>query len=316
MRLVNSFVKRLLIILALLLLTSCSTKAGPNIESSPLPENDKEIAGQVTETPRHVADQPSPAPEMTSNINPSGSTVLDRINPPAGFERIEVKEGSFAAFLRTLPLKPHGSKVKYYNGRTKDWDVHEAVVDVDVGDRDLQQCADAVIRLRAEYLFGQGLYDRLHFNFTNGFKADYPTWMQGNRIVVEGNEAYWVKRAGYSEDYASFREYLEMVFAYAGTLSLAQEMERVPLADMEIGDVFLKGELPGHCVIVLDIAENRTTGEKLFMVAQSYMPAQDIHILKNPQNESLSPWYPIGFGDELITPEWTFKKDQLMRFQN
>lgn len=308
--------KRLLILLTLLLLTSCSTRAGPDIESGPSPESNKVITSQVRDAPNHLADQPSPEPEMTSNINPRGRTVLDRINPPAGFQRIEVEEGSFAAFLRTLPLKPHGSKVKYYDGRTKARDTYEAVVDIDVGDRDLQQCADAVIRLRAEYLYSRGEYGRIHFNFTNGFRADYATWMQGNRIVVEGNDAYWVKRAGYSEEYAGFREYLDMVFAYAGTLSLAQEMERVPLADMEIGDVFLKGELPGHCVIVVDMAENRTTGEKLFMVAQSYMPAQDIHILKNPQSESLSPWYPIAFGDELITPEWTFKKDQLMRFQN
>lgn len=307
----------LFVILGLLLLTSCSIdEARPSLEGPPLPAAINETSGRVTETPHRASSQPSPEPARISSINPSGMRVRERISPPPGFERIEIEEGSFAAFLRTLPLKPHGSKVRYYDGGTKGRDVHEAVLDVDVGDRDLQQCADAVIRLRAEYLYGQGLYSRIHFNFTNGFKADYPTWMQGNRIVVEGNEAYWVKRTGYSEDYASFREYLDMVFAYAGTLSLSQEMEKVPLADMEIGDVFLKGELPGHCAIVLDMAENRATGEKLFILAQSYMPAQDIHILKNPQSESLSPWYPISFGDELITPEWTFYQDQLVRFQN
>ena len=138
-----------------------------------------------------------------------------------------------------------------------------------------------MIRLRAEYLYGKGLYDAIHFNFTNGFKADYATWMQGNRIVVEGNNAYWVHRTGYSNEYSSFRSYLDMVFAYAGTLSLSVEMQSVPLEDMQIGDVFLKGHDPGHCVIVVDMAEHETTREKLFMVAQSYMPAQDIHVLKN-----------------------------------
>jgi hypothetical protein len=206
--------------------------------------------------------------------------------------------------------------VKYYNGSVKTRDVYEAVVDLDVGDRDLQQCADAVIRLRAEYLYGKGLYDRIHFNFTSGFKADYATWRRGNRIAVEGNKAYWVKRTGPSDDYSSFRQYLDMVFAYAGTLSLAGEMKNVPLEDMRIGDVFLKGEDPGHCVIVVDMAENRSTGEKLFMLAQSYMPAQDIHILKNPRNEEISPWYPLNFGETLITPEWSFNKNQLVRFQN
>lgn len=249
-------------------------------------------------------------------INQNGRTIRERITPPAGFTRVEAADGSFGRYLRELPLKPPGSKVKYYNGSVKPGDVYEAVIDLDVGDRDLQQCADAVIRLRAEYLYGKGLYDRIHFNFTNGFKADYTTWMQGNRIVVEGNKAFWVKRAGYYNDYGNFRQYLDMVFAYAGTLSLSGEMKNVPLEDMKIGDVFLKGEDPGHCVIVVDMAENRTTGEKLFMLAQSYMPAQDIHILKNPRNEEISPWYPVAFGETLNTPEWSFNKKQLVRFQD
>jgi len=256
------------------------------------------------------------APENSQLINRKGRTIRERISPPTGFTRAGAADGSFGQYLRDLPLKPPGSKVKYYNGSVKPGDVYQAVVDLDVGDRDLQQCADAVIRLRAEYLYGKGLYDRIHFNFTSGFKADYATWRRGNRIEVEGNNACWVERTGPSGDYGSFRQYLDMVFAYAGTLSLAGEMKNVPLVDMRIGDVFLKGENPGHCVIVVDMAENRNTGEKLFMLAQSYMPAQDIHILKNPRNEEISPWYPLNFGERLSTPEWSFNKSQLVRFQD
>ncbi len=296
--------KKLLIITALLLMTACSADNAK--------QTDKE-KGQVTTT----KDQTSSIVKLgqVNLINENGNTVQERINPPEQFERVKVEEGSFAQYLRNLPLKPHGSKVKYYNGETKGREVHEAVMDIDVGERDLQQCADAVIRLRAEYLYGKGLYNKIHFNFTNGFKADYFTWMQGNRIMVEGNKVYWVKRAEHSNDYTSFRRYLDMVFAYAGTLSLSKEMEKVSLDDMKIGDVFLKGEDPGHCAIVLDIAENKATKEKLFMLAQSYMPAQDIHILKNPENSELSPWFSVNFGETLLTPEWKFYKYQLMRFK-
>ncbi|HHV72027.1 MAG TPA: DUF4846 domain-containing protein [Clostridia bacterium] len=249
-------------------------------------------------------------------INEEGKTVEERIKVPEGFERVEIPEDSFGAYLRNLPLKPHGSRVRYYNGAIKSRNVHEAVLDIDLGERDLQQCADAVIRLRAEYLYSKGLFNKIHFNFTNGFKADYSNWMKGNRIKVEGNRAYWVKREEYSNDYKSFRKYLDLVFAYAGTLSLSQEMKKVALDELEIGDVFIEGGSPGHCVIVLDLAENKETGEKIFILAQSYMPAQDIHILKNPANGDGNPWYSIRFGDELKTPEWTFTKDQLMRFED
>lgn len=44
------------------------------------------------------------------------------------------------------------------------------------------------------------------------------------------------------------------------------------------------------------------------------LPAQDIHILKNPANEDGNPWYSINFGDVLITPEWQFTRDQVYRF--
>ncbi|HBV98535.1 MAG: hypothetical protein JL50_20865 [Peptococcaceae bacterium BICA1-7] len=248
-------------------------------------------------------------------VSIEGSTLAERFSPPAGYTRAGAEEGSFGQYLRGLPLKTHGAKVKYYDGSEKPREVYEAVIDLDVGERDLQQCADAVIRLRAEFLYGKGQYEQIHFNFTSGFKADYATWRQGNRIVVEGNNARWVKAGGDSGSYASFRKYLDMVFAYAGTLSLSGELKRVAVEDMKPGDVFLKGEDPGHCVIVVDMAENKS-GQKMFMLAQSYMPAQDIHILKNPQDTEISPWYPLDFGERLETPEWTFSRGQLVRFSD
>jgi len=57
------------------------------------------------------------------------------------------------------------------------------------------------------------------------------------------------------------------------------------------------------------------TGQKLFLLAQSYMPAQDLHVLQNPTNQTFKPWYEIDFGETLQTPEWTFTRDQLRRFR-
>lgn len=115
-----------------------------------------------------------------SLINSHGKTIGERIKVPKGYERVEVPRGSFAEYLRNLPLKPHGTKVRYYNGEEKPNDVYVAVIDIDVGTRDLQQCADAVIRLYSEYLYKNRQYDKIHFNFTNGFRADFKKWMQGD----------------------------------------------------------------------------------------------------------------------------------------
>lgn len=247
-------------------------------------------------------------------INEDGDSLEKRFNPPDGFTRVSLAEGSFGKYLRALQLKPPGSRVEYFDGRIKMRQVQEAVIDIDVGNRDLQQCADAVMRLRAEYLYELKKYEQINFHFTNGFQAQYRKWMEGYRIDVQGNRVSWVKDGVASADYASFRKYLDMVFAYAGTLSLSRELESVDLTEMIVGDVFIQGGSPGHCVIIVDMAENKVTGEKLFMLAQSYMPAQDIHVLKNPGDQRLSPWYRLNFEYELVTPEWNFTKNDLKRF--
>ena len=86
------------------------------------------------------------------------------------------------------------------------------------------------------------------------------------------------------------------------------------MEELKIGDVFIKGGSPGHAVIVVDVAVNESTGEKVFMLAQSYMPAQEIHVLVNPNDAEFSPWYSADFGEELMTPEWAFKRDMLKSF--
>jgi hypothetical protein len=189
------------------------------------------------------------------------------------------------------------------------------VVDIDTGARDLQQCADACIRLRAEYLFAHDRPASIHFKFTSGHDAAWPAWATGQRPVVTGNSVRWTRAARADASYQSFRQYLDVVFRYAGTLSLRKEMLPVPrVADVQPGDVFIIGGSPGHAVMVVDVAVHERTGAKVFLLAQSYMPAQDVHVLKNPTDARSSPWYPAAFGAQLVTPEWTFGPGDLRRF--
>lgn len=256
------------------------------------------------------------ADEDFEYINSKGTLIIDRINCPDGYERIDVSNDSFGYFLRNLDLKPEGSEVMLYDGRKKgNQNVHVAVFSIDVGDRDLQQCADATMRLWAEYLRRAGRYEDIHFNFTNGFRVDYSKWMEGYRIKVDGNDVSWVKSTESSNTYETFMNYMRIVFAYAGTLSLYEELESVPIKDMDIGDIFVQGGSPGHAVIVVDMAINKETGQTVFLLAQSYMPAQEIHVLINPNNENLGPWYMLDDREVYVTPEWRFDNDVLKRYR-
>ena len=243
--------------------------------------------------------------------NPTSDRRLTDIPAPAGSKRLPAEEGSFGAWLRTLPLKPAGTPVRYFNGKTKARDVHVAVVDIDVGNRDLQQCADAVMRLRAEYLWAKGCDGQIAFNFTSGDRSPWLSWADGRRPVVQGSSVRWSRRAEPDGSYRQFRRYLDSIFTYAGSYSLTQELE--PVADpsqAEIGDVFIQGGFPGHAVIVVDVAQS--DDQRWLLLAQSYMPAQDLHVLKNPRSQTA--WYLAQSSGRVMTPEWTFDATDLRRF--
>lgn len=258
--------------------------------------------------------QPAAARQAAPRVDTTGMTIESRFPPPASFARRAVADGSFAAFLRRLPLKPDGATVRLYDGRAKpDAGVYAAVLDLPIGDRDLHQCADAVIRLRAEHLFAQRRYDEIRFRFTSGFLAEYSRWRRGERVLVSGRRARWVAGGHSGDGRGSFWRYLETVFTYAGTASLSRELRPAPGETPEIGDIFIQGGHPGHAVIVVDRAD-AADGRALFLLAQSYMPAQELQVLRNPNDSRLSPWYAAGFGETLVTPEWTFRSSERMRF--
>ncbi len=247
----------------------------------------------------------------------SQNTIQTRFAVPDGYVRTNESENSFANYLRHLPLKPYGSQVKYYDGTIKNkLNVYDAVIDLPIGNKDLHQCADAVMRLRADFFYQNKQYDNIHFKFTNGFNVPYNKWREGYRIKAKGNKTSWVKTAKPSDSKEEYWKYLEIIFNYAGTSSLEKELKSVLFSNIQIGDVFIKGGFPGHAVIVVDMAVNLKNNQKLFLLAQSYMPAQELQIVLNPRISSNNRvcWYSSSIETNLETPEWSFKTSQLKRF--
>lgn len=243
-------------------------------------------------------------------------TLVNRIGVPEGFTRILSTSGSFEDWLRYLSLKEGNPPVFLYNGTKKSYqEGHHAVIDIDIGTQDLQQCADAIIRLYAEYLYSHNNFDKIEFRLTNGDFVGFRKWISGYRPRVHGNRVTWHEQTQPDSSYENFKRYLIFIFTYAGTYSLSQQLRPVAdIVDMEIGDIFIQGGFPGHAVMVVDMARHIETGQKIFLLCQSFMPAQDIHILKNLHDIRMNPWYRLEFGDSLYTPEWIFTKKDLKRF--
>jgi len=263
--------------------------------------------GCQSETPKSKLNPKITEPRISTKplISKVGVTIEERFNPPLNYQRVEAEKNSFQDYLRNLSLKPVGSKVLYHNGATKsNNNVYEAVVDLPIGTKNLHQCADAVMRLQAEYLWNNKMYDQIHFNFTNGFRVDYSEWMKGKRIKVNGNKTSWVDKTSPSNTYKDFWNYLEIIFT----------LLPVDIQKAEIGDVLIQGGHPGHAVIIVDKATHKTTGKNVYLLAQSYMPAQELQVLKNPENEDMNPWMELNEGT-IRTSEWAFESGDLRRFE-
>lgn len=250
-----------------------------------------------------------------SFIDSSGNTIETRIQTPEGYTRIEVTDNSFGDYLRNFPLKEDGSPVLLYDGSEKrNQSAHIAVFDMRISNKDLQQCADSVIRMYAEYYYANQQYDKIKFHFVSGFLCEYEKWQAGYRVKVSGNDVSMQKTKGYDDSYETFEKYLDTVFSYASTLSLDKESSPIDIADLQIGDVFLKGGSPGHVVMVVDICENER-GEKAFLLAQGFMPAQEFHVLKNPASDH-DPWYYVKeVKYPFRTSEYSFDEGSLKRLE-
>jgi len=258
-------------------------------------------SNSTSEEPQNPAVSDTKNTEDVAWINPNGASVKTRFNTPDGFQRVILDSNSFGSFLQELPLKKDGSPVILHNGALKDnQKAHLAVVDLPIGKKDLHQCADAVMRVRADYLFSQGKYTDISFRLASGKTLAYGTWLDGK---TPNTTNLW--------------SYLEEVFNWANTTSLNQQLKSKSIATLHIGDVFITPPPPGltygHAIIVVNKCTNKE-GKVKFMLAQSYMPAQELQILDNPSNPGC-PWYDLDFGTNLNTPEWGFTSTQLKSFE-
>jgi len=229
---------------------------------------------------------------VEAEIELSKAKKVSEITLPKGFTRKTTT--AYGKWIRNIKLT-QDNVVYYYNGAEKNnQNIHVGVLDFDIGKRDLQQCADACMRIRSEYLFQNKKYNDIKFLFANG------KW-------GKSYGEYTSKRSR-----KAFRSYMNYVYAFANTASLKKQLKTVKVIDIKIGDIFVQSGNPyGHAVTVMDMVTN-AKGKKKFMLSQSYMPAQSIEILINPKDNSA--WYSADFSGDLVTPEWTFTDVDLKRF--
>ena len=250
-------------------------------------------------------------------IDESKSTIITRFTPPKGYFWEKNSPGSFSEFMVNFPLHPKNFPVRDFNAVpiTRQYN-HVAILKIDVGDKDLQQCADAWIRLYSEYLWAQKRFDEIGFEFTSGQFFSWNDYKKGLRTQEIKNRVRFVKTGKHDDSYENFRKYLNIIFRYAGTISL--DRESFPLtqnSQIKAGDFLMKPGSPGHSVIIVGVAKNYA-GKKLYLLAESFMPAQDIHILVNREKAQISPWYELDVNSpKTVTAKYIFKPTVIKRYK-
>jgi hypothetical protein len=253
--------------------------------------------------------------EAPSLINKDSLTIHSRVNAPEGYKRSEYSIGSFENYLRNYKLKPFGSKIINYDNSEYFWQRgHIGILEVPVPKNGLQQCADALIRIRSEYLWDNDRKDEIGFKFTSGHYCSWAKYAEGYRPKINGNKVTFSKTANANTSKDNFYRYLNLIYMYSGTLSLYNELKSIDAKDLKIGDMLIKGGSPGHIVILADEVVN-DRGEKLFLLFQGNTPAQSVHLVKNLEDSTISPWYHLEDGAVIAVSNYTFGSAKFVRFK-
>lgn len=227
--------------------------------------------------------------------NPWNASTIGDIPVPKGYTRVQAETGSYADYLRSLPLKKRGAKVQLFTGGDAAFQTLSAgVIDQDILSIN-EQCADVTMRLRAEYLWQQGHYRDISFRNVAGRSMHY----HGGRS----------RRA--------FESYMRRVYDKCNTASVYQETQPRPISEVQPGDVLVyparTGRKYGHAVIVVDVARSRS-GKVAIMCAEGNTPAREKHIIRNP-NAARNPWFYLSGDEQQIQIScFRFKKDELRHY--
>lgn len=224
--------------------------------------------------------------------NPWHAETIGDIPTPLGYTRIEANEGSYAAYLRSLPLKETGAKIELFTGGNANYQwLGAAVIDTPLLSN-YEQCADVTIRLRAEYLWQKGRYSEICFRDVNGKNMRY--------------------KGGSSRK--AFESYLRKVYGMCSTYSVFHETSPRSILEVQPGDVFVYPARPGrkygHAVIVVDVARN-ASGKVAIMCAEGNTPARSQHIVRN-LNPIENPWFFFDEDDDVFrVGPFRFNKNEL-----
>jgi len=169
--------------------------------------------------------------ELLAGQPSQNHVTIDTIPVPEGLTRVRAEEGSFAQWLRELPLKKRNAPVLDFRGQEfKDADDSTVyrVVDWPVAGRRLLQCMDILMDFRAAYLRAAGRERDIRFPIAGGYRLHWSDWKKGLRPLFSGIRMTLQPEAKPDSSQRVFRQYLNTVFNNSHTQQFYHAYEPVP----------------------------------------------------------------------------------------
>ena len=191
---------------------------------------------------------------------------------PTGFTAVECPPESYRHWITRRPLK-NGLEILDCTGRKVPPGAYSVYAVLDLPllfSGDLEQCADYAMRLWAEYHKDRNKLDKLYLFDYNG------------------------RRQQFSTSRLSYRKFLHRAFANSNSYSLKQGCAKVDTGGIVPGDMVVQNERGGvgHVSVVLNACRD-SSGQKLYLIGFSYMPAQEFHIEKALEGYGTAGWFTL-----------------------
>ena len=228
--------------------------------------------------------------------------LADRFPPPQGSQRIAPAEGSFGDWLEKIPIDTNKKILHYYTGdEALQQNGHAAIVDIPVKNN-VQDSRKIIMRIRAEYLYQQGRYDEIEFRNKEGRIINPRIWYAQKYPGTEFNFPY-----------REFNRFIKESLPGADWSEYMNNLERIAPSEAEAGDIVYQKSGGSHAMMIAGAAENPSR-ERMLLFIEGATPPAEVHVVANPADPSISPWYRMEESRPVRTPYWVFNDRNFYRF--
>jgi hypothetical protein len=217
------------------------------------------------------------------------ATLQSRFAEPQGYARVAAEPGSFAHWLRTLPLAAPDTAVLDSSGKTTLASTAGFAAAVVAIDMHAEESADALLRLNAEWHFSRGDAQRISYLSNTGRPLPFSRWLGGERIVMKKQGWDWALKsaASTSQSYPDLRSFLDAAFQWVDPRALAIQGKVLGWDDVVAGDYFVHAGKEPTLVTVLDVAKG-PKAEPALLLGHVAAPHQNMYVLRG---SAQSAWF-------------------------